>query len=125
MLASAGACGLLRARHTNLIIWSCCRLSQGCDTNDDILRAALGGDLPGKVVMLQSSGSFFAYEPILKALQTTRSMPLAEYIASPKLVSEQSDMETARSGGHGGPPLLRGLLQHGSRLFGHQEQSRK
>ena len=63
----------------------CCRLCQGCGANNDVLLAALGGALPGRTVMLQASGSFFAYEPILRALQTRQPMPLAHYIAASKL----------------------------------------
>ena len=63
----------------------CCRLCQGCGANNDVLLAALGGKLPGRTVMLQASGSFFAYEPVLRALQTRRPMPLAHYIAACKL----------------------------------------
>lgn len=61
------------------------RLCQGCGSRDDILLASLGGELPGKAIMLQASGSFFAYEPILKALQSNHSMPLAQYLAAPSL----------------------------------------
>lgn len=40
------------------------RLCQGCGANNDVLLAALGEKLPGRTVMLQASGSFFAYEPM-------------------------------------------------------------
>lgn len=35
------------------------------------------------VVMLQSSGSFFAYDPILKALQRMELLPLQQYLVPP------------------------------------------
>ena len=100
-----------------------CRLCQGCGANDEILMAALGGKLPGHTVMLQSSGSFFAYEPILKALQSTQTMPLADYIAAPKLSPDSSGAESStagRAGGAGGASFIRDLLSHGNRLFGNR-----
>jgi len=33
-----------------------------------------------EVVLLQASNSFFAYEPILKALQRLTSLPFAQYL---------------------------------------------
>ena len=84
--------------------------------------AALGNKLPGKAVMLQASGSFFAYEPILKALQSNQSMPLAEYIASSKLVSDLSKPETPEGEKATGASLFKDLLHHGSKLLGHKEQ---
>ena len=36
-----------------------------------------------KMTLIQSSGSFFAYSPFLKALQTMTELPLAEYLISP------------------------------------------
>lgn len=83
--------------------------------------AALGNKLPGKAVMLQASGSFFAYEPILKALQTNQSMPLAEYIASSKLVSDVPKPGAAETEKTTGASLPKDLLQQGSKLFGHKE----
>ena len=41
--------------------------------------------------MLQASGSFFAYEPILRALQSRQPMPLVQYIADTKLKPDASD----------------------------------
>lgn len=35
------------------------------------------------MTMLQSSGSFFAYNPFLKALQTMTDLPLAEWLVRP------------------------------------------
>jgi hypothetical protein len=35
------------------------------------------------VAMLQSSGSFFAYRPFLRALQTATALPLAEFLVRP------------------------------------------
>lgn len=70
-------------------IW--CRLCQGCGASNGVLLAALGGQLPGRTVMLQASGSFFAYEPILRALQTRQPMPLAHYIADTKLKPDARD----------------------------------
>ncbi|GAB4814482.1 hypothetical protein N2152v2_001528 [Parachlorella kessleri] len=35
------------------------------------------------IVMLQASGSFFAYAPFLKALQSTQYLPLQQYLAAP------------------------------------------
>lgn len=37
----------------------------------------------GGVVMLQSSGSFFAYEPVLKALQRMEHLPLQQHLVPP------------------------------------------
>ncbi|KAL0023688.1 hypothetical protein WJX79_001943 [Trebouxia sp. C0005] len=96
------------------------RLCQGCGANDDILMAALGGKLPGHTVMLQSSGSFFAFEPILKALQSTQTMPLADYIAAPKLSAVSSGAEASTAGRTGGAAFIRDLLSHGNRLFGNR-----
>lgn len=92
----------------------CCRLCQGCAVNDSILLAALGANLPGKAVMLQASGSFFAYEPILKALQSSQDMPLADFIASPEVFTATVQAPVAPQ-----TSLLQELLQHGSKLFGH------
>ena len=97
-----------------------CRLCQGCGANDEILMAALGAKLPGHTVMLQSSGSFFAYEPILKALQSTQTMPLADYIAAPKLSPDSSGAEPSTSGRTVGAPSIRDLLSLGNRLFGNR-----
>lgn len=94
----------------------CCRLCQGCEANDSILMAALGAKLPGKAVMLQASGSFFAYEPILKALQSNQNMPLADFIASPNPFSEPAQRPDAE--GPAGTSLLKGLFHQGSKLFG-------
>lgn len=66
------------------------RLCQGCGANNDVLLAALGEKLPGRTVMLQASGSFFAYEP-MRALQTRRPMPLAHFIAASKLKPDAPD----------------------------------
>ncbi|KAL0023606.1 hypothetical protein WJX77_006297 [Trebouxia sp. C0004] len=96
------------------------RLCQGCGANDEILMAALGGKLPGHTVMLQSSGSFFAYEPILKALQSTQTMPLADYIAAPKLRADSSGPEPPTAGRTGGASFIKDLLSHGNRLFGNR-----
>ncbi len=82
--------------------------------------AALGGKLPGHTVMLQSSGSFFAYEPILKALQSTQTMPLADYIAAPKLSADSSGAESSTAGRTGGASFIRDLLSHGNRLLGNR-----
>ena len=97
-----------------------CRLCQGCGANDEILMAALGGKLPGHTVMLQSSGSFFAYEPILKALQSMQTMPLADYIAAPKLSADSLGAEPSTAGTTGGASFIRDLLRHGNRLFGNR-----
>lgn len=71
--------------YSSLDVTHGCRLCQGCGANNDVLLAALGGALPGRTVMLQASGSFFAYEPILRALQTRQPMPLAHHIAASRL----------------------------------------
>lgn len=65
--------------------------------------------------MLQASGSFFAYEPILKALQSNHSMPLAQYIAAPSL---QCESDPSPSGSRAGASLLSNILGHGNKLFG-------
>ena len=62
-----------------------CRLCHRFGANTELLLAAVGGQLPGKAVMLQASASFFAYEPILRALQSNQNMPLAHYIANPSI----------------------------------------
>lgn len=93
------------------------RLCQGCGTNDDILKAALGADLPGRAVMLQASGSFFAYEPILKALQSSQNMPLTHFIATPRFDSKAPETNTRQLAGLGGSSLLKGLIEQSSRLF--------
>lgn len=38
---------------------------------------------PYRVTLLQSGGSFFAYAPILKALQGMAEVPLGEYLTAP------------------------------------------
>ncbi|KAL3153759.1 hypothetical protein ABBQ32_013348 [Trebouxia sp. C0010 RCD-2024] len=91
------------------------RLCQGCGSRDDILRASLGGELPGKAIMLQASGSFFAYEPILKALQSNHSMPLAHYIAAPSLPKRNPEAGSSLPERTPGASLLSKL---GSKLFG-------
>lgn len=91
------------------------RLCQGCGSRDDILLASLGADLPGKAIMLQASGSFFAYEPILKALQSNHSMPLAQYIAAPSLQMPTSQAGPASTSGGS---LFSSFLDHSNRLFG-------
>lgn len=47
-----------------------------------LLEAAFGKGLPKQVVMLQGSGSFFAYAPVLKALQRAE-MPLRHLLPLP------------------------------------------
>jgi hypothetical protein len=52
---------------------------------DDWMHAALQiGDYAGRgeMVLLQSQGSFFAYAPVLKALQRNQ-MPLARFLTYP------------------------------------------
>jgi hypothetical protein len=49
----------------------------------ELMAAVLGRQrLGGKqeVVLLPAAGGFFAYEPILKALQSTHPLPLARYL---------------------------------------------
>ena len=65
--------------------------------------------------MLQASGSFFAYEPILKALQSNHTMPLAHYIAAPSLPTHNSEAGPSQSERRTGASLLSNL---GSKLFG-------
>ena len=65
--------------------------------------------------MLQASGSFFAYEPILKALQSNHSMPLAQYIAAPSLPFES---DPSPSGSRAGASLLSNIVGHDNMLFG-------
>ena len=103
------------------ILSAACRLCQGCGANDDILMAALGSMLPGRAVMLQSSGSFFAYEPILKALQTTQTLPLANYIAATKLPPALTRAVEATTNKAGSATFVKDLLRHGNRLFGIRE----
>ena len=68
--------------------------------------------------MLQASGSFFAYEPILKALQSSQSMPLTHFIAAPRIDRNAPGPDTRQIAKLGGPSLLKGLLEQSSRLFG-------
>ena len=65
--------------------------------------------------MLQASGSFFAYEPILKALQSSHSMPLAQYLAAPSLQCEAGpSLQQRKLGGS----LLSSCYSHVNKLFG-------
>lgn len=62
-----------------------CRICEGSQQSaDDWLEAALGqgGGTAGEMVLLQSSGSFFAFAPVLKALQNSH-LPLAQFLAFP------------------------------------------
>lgn len=55
----------------------------GPAVTSDLMAAVLGRQqLGGKkeVVLLPAAGGFFAYEPILKALQSAHPLPLARYI---------------------------------------------
>ncbi len=58
-----------------------CRCCGAADRNT-LLVAALGEGLPAPVVMLQAPGSFFAYEPVLRALKHAQ-MPLAHLLTMP------------------------------------------
>jgi hypothetical protein len=71
----------------------------------ELMAAVLGRQrLGGKkeVVMVPAAGSFFAYEPILKALQAAHPLPLAKYILY--------DQDTTGSSSVRQPLLLRGQL---------------
>ncbi|KAK9808579.1 hypothetical protein WJX72_000022 [[Myrmecia] bisecta] len=57
------------------------RLCEGCHANERLLRAATGTGVASSTVMLQAAGSFFAVEPVLRALQHG-IVPMAEYIAA-------------------------------------------
>jgi hypothetical protein len=73
----------------------------------ELMAAVLGRQrLGGKreVVLLPAAGSFFAYEPILNALQCTHSLPLAKYI-----LYEQG--QGGGAGGQAGGPQA--VLLHG------------
>ena len=62
-----------------------CMLSgRCCDAKDrhKLLVAALGEGLAATAVMLQAPGSFFAYEPVMRALQHAQ-MPLPHLLAMP------------------------------------------
>lgn len=78
--------------------------------------AALGGDLPGRAVMLQASASFFAYEPILRALQVNQSMPLAQYIAAARLKSIAKEPLKPNEGS-----VWKGLADLRTSLFGRSD----
>ena len=81
--------------------------------------AALGSKLPGNTIMLQSSGSFFAYEPILKALQSNHTMPLAHYIAVCQVNPAAATAETCQAqAGRTPGAFFKDLLNHGNKLFG-------
>jgi hypothetical protein len=58
-------------------------LCHGSRDNELLVQACLGrGQFNGarEVVLLQASNSFFAYEPILKALQQMTVLPMAQYL---------------------------------------------
>jgi hypothetical protein len=55
-----------------------------------------GAPASGEVVLVQDSNSFFAYEPILKALQATTDLPLAHHLL-PTLSSQAAAAEAAES----------------------------
>lgn len=79
----------------------------GDTVTSDLMAAVLGRQrLGGKkeVVLLPAAGNFFAYEPILKALQATHPLPLAQYI-----LQRSSAGSSAGEAVHG-PVLLRGEL---------------
>jgi hypothetical protein len=60
-----------------------CSLCHASRDNELLLQACLGrGQFSGarEVVLLQASNSFFAYEPILKALQRMTVLPMAHYL---------------------------------------------
>lgn len=63
-----------------------CRIcGEGTAAVDDWLRAALQTGIHagrGEMVLLQSQGSFFAYAPVLKALQRAQ-LPLAKFLVYP------------------------------------------
>lgn len=62
-------------------MWSDCRVCEGYDTSSEMLLAAMGGKLPGRVALLQTAGSsYFAFEPFLKALQSNQPLPLAQFL---------------------------------------------
>jgi hypothetical protein len=71
----------------------------------ELMAAVLGRQrLGGKkeVVLVPAAGSFFAYEPILKALQATHPLPLAKYILYDQNLAGSSSVRQ--------PLLLRGQL---------------
>lgn len=85
----------LPCRHTVGIVGSQPRTAAGLSPHricgvataavDDLLRAALqAGNHAGRgeMVLLQSQGSFFAYTPVLKALQRAQ-LPLARFLVYP------------------------------------------
>lgn len=79
----------------------------------ELMAAVLGRQrLGGKkeVVLLPAAGSFFAYEPILKALQSKHPLPLARYILYDQSASDSSSSTARRM-----PVLLRGELVGGNR----------
>lgn len=61
------------------------------------LMAGQGGAGSYQVSMLQSGGSFFAYAPILRALQATVELPLQEYLVMPATL----EPAPGRAGGWG------------------------
>lgn len=83
--------------------WCGCRMC-GTSLTSELLAAVLGRQrLGGKkeVVMLPAAGGFFAYAPILKALQATHPLPLARYILH---LQQQHPAATA-------PPVCGQVLQ--------------
>lgn len=64
---------------------------------ESLLSALSGGQRAlagGEVIMLQSNGSFFAYQPILRALQRA-DMPLSHVLAYPADLSGAHFGETS------------------------------
>jgi hypothetical protein len=60
-----------------------CSLCHASRDNELLVQACLGrGQFSGarEVVLLQARNSFFAYEPILKALQRMTVLPMAQYL---------------------------------------------
>lgn len=107
-----GACNLNNCQPTlDLCLPPAMHLHRMCGepVTAELMAAVLGRQrLGGKkeVVMVPAAGSFFAYEPILKALQATHPLPLAKYILY--------DQNTTGTSSVRQPLLLRGQLVGGS-----------
>lgn len=83
----------------------------------ELMAAVLGRQRLGyknEVVLLPAAGSFFAYEPILKALQATHPLPLARYILHAQTGADGPERQQQRTL----PVLFQGELVGGASAGG-------
>ena len=62
---------------------------------DTVLEASCSREMAVRMVMLQGSGSFFAYEPVLKALQRAE-MPLQHLLPLPASKEDAKGKQSLR-----------------------------